>query len=97
MDFLDEAVLKAKEVFEIACEKTEQVVNTSKQKIEVLTLQKKLEKDYQALGEIYYEIIKDSPDEATANIVADIKDKMEKLASFNEKENENTENGEENE
>ena len=97
MDFLDEAVLKAKEVFDIACEKTEQVVNTSKQKIEVLTVQKKLEKDYQALGEIYYELIKDSPDEVTAEIVADIKEKMEILASLKNKNNENAENGEDNE
>lgn len=82
MDFLDEAVLKAKEVFDIACQKTGEVVNTSKQKIEVLTLQKKLEKNYMALGEIYFEQIKDCPDAQTSEYVAQIKDLMQKLASL---------------
>jgi hypothetical protein len=97
MDFLDEAVLKAKELIDVACQKTGEVVNTSKQKIEILTLQKKLEKNYQALGEIYYEMIKDSPNEETAEIVADVKSLMEKLAEFKNQAGDETEKGENNE
>ena len=37
MDFLDNAVVKAKEAFDIAYKKTNEVVNTSKQKFDIAT------------------------------------------------------------
>ena len=58
---------------------------------------RKLQKNYQALGEIYYEMIKDSPNEETAEIVADVKSLMEKLAEFKNQAGDETEKGENNE
>lgn len=62
MDFLDNAVSKAKEVFDVAYKKTEEAVNTGKQKFDVAAIENKLNKDYAKLGKIYYALIKDSED-----------------------------------
>ncbi len=86
MDFFDNAVVKAKEAFDIAYKKTNEVVNTSKQKFDIATLQNKRQKDFEALGEIYYNLIKDSEieDSKTQIIVAAINEKNEKIAAINE-------------
>lgn len=88
MDFLDNAVSKAKEVFEIARKKTEEAVNTGKQKIDVATIENKLSKDYEALGKIYYESIKavdaQALTEEVIEIKASIEEKIEKIESIKE-------------
>ena len=86
MDFLDNAVVKAKEAFDIAYKKTNEVVNTSKQKFDIATLQNKRQKDFEALGEIYYNLIKNSDieDDKTQKIVTAINEKNEKIAELNE-------------
>ena len=60
MDFLDNAIDKAKEAIDIAYKKTNQVVNTGKQKFDIASLQNKCSKDFEALGKIYYELIKNT-------------------------------------
>ena len=62
MDFFDNAVSKAKDVFDVACKKTEEVVTTGKQKLDIATLENKMTKDFEALGRIYFEQIKDNDD-----------------------------------
>lgn len=86
MDFFDNAVVKAKEAFDIAYKKTNEVVNTSKQKFDIATLQNKRQKDFEALGEIYYNLIKDSEieDSKIQIIVAAINEKNEKITAINE-------------
>lgn len=84
MDFLENAVGKAKEVFEIAYKKTEGAVNTGKQKIDVAAIENKLSKDYEALGKLYYESIKDAEDlgEDIAALKSSIEEKLENIASI---------------
>lgn len=84
MDFLENAVNKAKEVFDVAYKKTEDVVNTGKQKLDVANLENKLNKDYQKLGEIYFELIKESDDlqDVTLELKNAICEKQEKIAKI---------------
>ena len=86
MDFIDNAVVKAKEVIDVACKKTNQIVNTQKQKIDVTGLENKLNKDYQRLGAIYFEEIKDSEIEncEIRELVDAIKAKKEKINKLKE-------------
>ncbi len=70
MDSFDKTVQKAKEVFNTACQKTGEVVNIQKLKIELATLQNRLNKAYASLGEIVYKKIKDSDLEDMAEKVA---------------------------
>ena len=46
MDFLDNAIIKAKETIEVVSKKTSEIVTTEKQKFDVSTLKAKLQKDY---------------------------------------------------
>ncbi len=85
MDFFENAVSKAKDVFDVACKKTEEVVNTGKVKLEIATLENKLSKDFEALGRIYFEQIKetDCVDEVHSLKCA-IFEKQEKIANLKE-------------
>lgn len=84
MDFLDNAVSKAKEAFDIACKKTGEVVTTQKQKLDVVGIENKRSKDFIALGEIYFEMIKDTEIDniQIKDLVDAIKDKNEKIAEL---------------
>ena len=81
MEFFDDAVVKAKEVINVACKKTNEVVTVQKQKFDVLSLENKRAKDFQLLGEIYYNKIKgEKPEDGSiADIVASINEKNEKI------------------
>ena len=84
MDFLNDAVSKAKEALEIACKKTGEVVNTQKQKLDVASLENKCNKLYASLGKIYFEEVKDSEnlsDEAMSlvNQIKDFNSKIDEL------------------
>ena len=84
MDFLDNAVSKAKEAFDIACKKTGEVVTTQKQKLDVVGIENKRAKDFIALGEIYFKMIKDTEIDniQIKDLVEAIKDKNEKIAEL---------------
>ncbi len=86
MGFLDDAINKTKEVFDVAYKKTGEVVTTEKQKFNIASLKSKREKDYAQLGEIYFELIKDSTDldDAVRNLVDAIREKNEEIARLNE-------------
>lgn len=81
MDFLDNAVNKAKEAIDIACKKTGEVVTTQKQKFDVAAEENKRSKDFAKLGEIYFEMIKDSETDNTQvnELVEAIKEKNAKI------------------
>ena len=81
MDFLDNAVSKAKEVFDVAYKKTEVAVNTGKQKFDLASMENKLSKDYEKLGIIYYNTIKDADvsDEKIKELKIAIEEKLEKI------------------
>ena len=81
MDFLDNAVSKAKEAIDVACKKTNEVVSTQKQKFDVVAIENKRAKDFEALGKLYFDMIKDTEvDNETVNkIVAEIKEKNSRI------------------
>ncbi len=81
MDFFDNAVNKAKEVFDVAYKKTNEVVTTQKQKFDVASVESKRNKDYMQLGEIYFNILKDTEieDERVRTLVEQINEKNEKI------------------
>ena len=93
MDFFDNAVNKAKEVFDVAYKKTNEVVSAQKQKFDVASVENKRAKDFEALGMLYFDIIKDSDIENSEvkNIVEEIKAKNEKIKALREEIN-NTKN-----
>jgi hypothetical protein len=84
MEFLDNAVNIAKEAFDIAYKKTEEVVTTQKQKLDVVSIENKRAKDFTALGEIYFNMIKDSEIDniQVKELVDAIKEKNQKIADL---------------
>ena len=54
MGFFDETFVKAKDMFDVAAKKTEEVAARGKQKYDIASLKSKLSKNYEALGMIYY-------------------------------------------
>lgn len=80
-DSFESAVNKAKDVLDVACKKTGEVVNIQKLKIDASTLESKREEDFAALGKIYFDSIKNSEDvdENVAGLAADIKEKTEQI------------------
>ncbi len=77
MDFIDNAVVKAKEVFDVAYKKTSEVVNTQKQKFDIASLENKRAKDFEKIGKIYFEAINDTEieDESLKELVNSVKEK----------------------
>ena len=62
MGFLDDALNKTKEVIDVACKKTDEVVSVEKLKFNISSIKKNREKEYVELGKIYFEMIKDKDD-----------------------------------
>ncbi len=54
MDAFEQTVQKAKELFDVACQKTGEAVSLQKLKFDLTTLENKLQKAYAKLGEILY-------------------------------------------
>lgn len=81
MDFFDNAVSKAKEAFDVACKKTNEVVSTGKQKFDVASIESKRAKDFEQLGMLYFDMVKDTEIEnATVKALVDeIKYKNDKI------------------
>ncbi len=90
MDFLDNAIDKTKEVFDVVCKKTNEVVSVEKLKYAASSLKSKREKDYIALGKFYFDAQEGAdeiPDEVK-EIFEDIVDKTAKIAELNKQINE---------
>lgn len=81
MDFLNDAVSKAKEVFDVAYKSAEVAVNTGKHKFDLASIENKLSKDYEKLGILYYNMIKetDELDEKTCELKLAITEKLENI------------------
>ncbi len=87
MDFSD-MFDKAKDGFDIVCKKTEDVVNTSKLKIEQASIEAKLSKDYEKLGRLYYEALTNGNgqiEEDTDKLIADIGTKINSIEELGDK------------
>lgn len=79
MAFFDDALSKTKDFFNVAYKKTGEVVNIEKQKFDVASLKSKREKDFAALGEIYYNIAKEQEE-----VSEDIKLLLDAISEKNE-------------
>ncbi len=86
MEFFENAVNKAKDVFDVVVTKTEEAVTTGKQKLDIATLENKLAKDFERLGRAYFETIKDNDDIDVnfANIKASIVEKQTQISKIKE-------------
>ena len=86
MGYLEDAISKTKEVFDVACQRTGEFVVTEKQKFNVASLKSKREKDFAKLGKIYYELILEGmeTDEETQILVEEIIQKNEEIDRINE-------------
>lgn len=58
MDFLDDVLVKAKNVLDIAKNKTEEAVAIGKQKYDIASMENRLSKSYNALGRLTFETYK---------------------------------------
>ncbi len=58
MDFFDEVLVKAKDMFDIAKNKTEEAVTIGKQKFDIASMESRLNKSYNALGRLCFETYK---------------------------------------
>lgn len=86
MEFFENAVNKAKDVFDVVATKTGEVVTTGKQKLDIATLENKLAKDFERLGRAYFETIKDNDDidDKFANIKESIVEKQTQISKIKE-------------
>ncbi len=86
MEFLDNALNKTKEAFDVAYKKAGEVVSSEKLKINISSLENKKEKDFAKLGKLYFESVKDEEtvEEQYAQLVSDIKEKNEEIAYLKE-------------
>lgn len=87
MDVFDETMKKAKDIFDTACKKTGEVVNVQKLRLDLSSVENKLNKSYATLGRLQFLKIKDteSLDEETKVVVEDIKEKIAEIEELNAK------------
>ena len=86
MDFFDDAIVKAKDMLDVACKKTNEVVTEQKQKFDIASIEAKRAKDYKKLGELYFNEAKDCDIENAEikALVEAIKEKNEKIKALKE-------------
>ena len=60
MGFFEEAIVKVKEVYDVAAKKTSEVVSVQKLKLKATQVNSQLSKDFETLGRLYYENVKES-------------------------------------
>lgn len=79
--FDNEIFDKAKEVFDVACKKTGEVVSAGKQRFDIATMESRLEKAYNALGKACYKEFceKGTENEEIKAAVADITAKIAEI------------------
>ncbi len=84
MDFLTDAVNKAKGAFDVAYKKAGDVASLQKQKLDVASLESKLAKEYEALGRAAIENLENGADatENTKDIIASIREREAEIESI---------------
>ena len=86
MGFFDETIEKAKDIFEVAAKKTEEVATVGKQKYDIASLKAKLSKNYEALGMIYFNKldIDNVEDEETRFTIMRIRENLKDIEKAND-------------
>ena len=87
MDAFDETIQKAKDIFDTACKKTEEVVNVQKLRLDLSSVENRLNKSYATLGRLQFVKIKDeeSSDPEISTVVQDIKEKISEIEELRAK------------
>ncbi len=57
MEFFEDAINKARDAFDTACKKTNDVVNLQKQKFDLASMESKLSKDFEKFGRVCYDFV----------------------------------------
>lgn len=86
MDFINDTLNTAKELFSAAKQKTEEAVSVGKQKLDIVSLENKESKLYAKFGKNAFGFLQDMQDlpEELAEIIAEIKENKELLAKQKE-------------
>ena len=80
MGFFEDAVVKAKEYYDVAAKKTGEVVSVQKLKFKASQVNSQLSKDFETLGRFYYENVKQPVEDADfSDIISSIDSKFEEL------------------
>lgn len=87
MDFVNEVSIKAKEIASVVKDKTSDFVETSKLKLDCVSINKSIEKKFQEIGELIYKLEKtgEQNDDAVAKLIEDIDKLSEQLDEINDK------------
>lgn len=65
MGLFEDAVVKAKGAFDVAAKKTNEVVSIQKIRIKISQANSEMSKDFETLGRLFYENVKESGEEVT--------------------------------
>ncbi len=87
MATFEDAVVKTKEYFDLACQKTEEFVDVQKLKYEAAKIRSAVKKDYETVGRMYYDGVKKGKDNSDVIkvVFADIDDKKVLLSEIEDK------------
>ena len=87
MSFFDEVTAKSKDAFDTAVKFTSDVVSEQKAKVQIASLKSKISRDYETLGRLYHDVIKNGSEneEAINEIIAEIEDKKQEICGLEEK------------
>ncbi|MBQ4100831.1 MAG: hypothetical protein IJC83_04725, partial [Oscillospiraceae bacterium] len=87
MDFVNEVSTRAKEIATVVKDKTSDFVETSKLKLDCVSINKSIEKKFQEIGELVYRLEKtgEQNDEAVAKLIDDIDRLSNELDEINDK------------
>ena len=85
MGMFEDAISKTKDILEIACVKTDEILTTEKLKFKITSLKSKREKDFAKLGKICFKELKDSEalDDNMRAMVEAINEKDEEISYLN--------------
>lgn len=84
MGFIEETIVKAKEVFDVAGRKTSEAITVQKLKVNAASLESQIAKDYEALGRLVFAGSREGSrcDEAVEELMAEIDGKLIRLESL---------------
>ena len=87
MSFFDEVAAKSKDAFDTAVKFTGDVVSEQKVRVQIASLKSKISRDYETLGRLYHDVIKNGSEneEAINEIIAEIEDKKQEICGLEEK------------
>lgn len=84
MNLFDELGKKIVSTGQVVVNKTREFADITNLKLQVKEEERKMQMTYQKLGEVYYELHKDSPDDVLAEIMEEVEQTQQRLDALNE-------------